>query len=209
MTQPRTPSNTRRQRLPADVARNRILEAAAQALIAVGPERLRLTELAAELEISHQAILHHFGSREGLVEAVVERATSQLDERLTAVLSGRERNREKLFEIIADFFGGEGNARLIAWLALSDTTPNPRLGSNNPRPFQPVIELAHAQRTKAHPERSITYSDTEFRSQLAALALLGNAIFGDIVRASSGSAQGPAASRSFRKRLAALLLDED
>src|SRR6185295_4701389 len=83
------PSATPRKRLRASDARERILAAAQRKLAEVGPEGLRLTELAAELSISHPAILHHFGSREELVQAVVERAMDGLNERLAAALSGQ------------------------------------------------------------------------------------------------------------------------
>jgi len=201
------PTRTRRRRLPADVARSRILEAAEKKLAEVGPERLRLNDLADELGISRQAILHHFGSREELVGAVVERATLRLNERLADVLGERERDRGELFELIAGFYGAEGNARLIAWLVLSGLTSEIRPSRARPRPLQRLIELAHEERTHAHPERDIPYEDTEFRSQLAAFALLGEAIFGDLIRTSSGGARGPAAARAFRMRLARLLLD--
>src|SRR6185295_17110146 len=63
-----------RRRLRAEEAQRRILEAAEKQLMKVGPEGLRLTDLAQALGVSHPAILHHFGSREGLVAAVVRHA---------------------------------------------------------------------------------------------------------------------------------------
>jgi len=67
--------------LPADEARTRILTAAERKLAEVGPEQLRLTELAAELGISHQAILYHYGSREELVSAVLAHAIARINQR--------------------------------------------------------------------------------------------------------------------------------
>ena len=55
----------KRRRLPADEAKTRILEAAQKRLTEGGPDAIRLQDLAADLGISHPAILHHFGSREG------------------------------------------------------------------------------------------------------------------------------------------------
>src|SRR6202046_1147125 len=71
----RTP--TRRRRNTADT-RPAILEAAEHRLLAGGPEAIRLQEIAADAGISHPAILHHFGSREGLVEAMVLRGIARL-----------------------------------------------------------------------------------------------------------------------------------
>jgi hypothetical protein len=73
------------------------------------------------------------------------------------------------------------------------------------RPLQRLIELAHAQRVRASGRRRIDADDTKFRSQLTALALLGDTIFGDLIRAASGDPATPEASREFRRRLAKLL----
>jgi AcrR family transcriptional regulator len=200
----RASSHPPRRRLSAEQARARILQAAEQKLAQVGPEGLRLTELAAELGISHPAILHHFGSREELVAAVVARAFAQANERLAQAIENREHGREGILELIAEFYGKNGNARLIAWLLLSGRTPRRRSGS---RPLQRMIELAHAQRVRERPDRAIDYDDTKFRSQLTALALLGDAIFGDLIRAASGDPVGTEAARDFRRRLAKLLAD--
>jgi AcrR family transcriptional regulator len=196
-----------RRRLSAEDARARILQAAERKLAEVGPEGLRLTELAAELGISHPAILHHFGSREELVAAVVSRAFTHTNEELAQAIAGREPGRAAILDIIAEFYGKNGNARLIAWLLLSGRMPKQPARAGGSRPLQRVIELAHAQRTRAHPGRDVDYDDTKFRSQLTALALLGDAIFGDLIRHASGDPVGPQAAREFRRRLAKLLAE--
>ncbi len=196
-----------RRRLPAEEARARILEAAERKLSAVGPEGLRLTELAAELGISHPAILHHFGSREELMLAVITRATARLNARLTEAIESRAQGHSAILDMIAEYYGTEGNARLIAWLVLSGRSARSRARGAGARPLQRLIESAHAMRQQAHPNRPTDYADTEFRSQLTALALLGEAIFGDVIRAASGDETGPEASRDFRRRLARLLAD--
>jgi AcrR family transcriptional regulator len=199
-----------RKRLTADQARARILAAAERKLAEVGPEGLRLTELASELEVSHPAILHHFGSREELVAEVVARATVRLNERLAEAIATRKAGSyEAIFDMIAEFYGTEGHARLIAWLVLSGRGLKARVRHPMGRPLERVIEVAHAQRLQAHPGRTIEFADSKFRSQLAALALLGEAIFGDLIRYASGdeSVSGAEISRDFRKRLARLLAD--
>jgi len=205
-----------RRRLSAEEARERILAAAERKLAEVGPEGLRLTELAAELSISHPAILHHFGSREELVAAVVVRAMSSFNQRLVDALeggraarAGRERGREAIFDLIAEFSGTAGNARALAWLVLSRRASSARAHGAGGRALERVIELAHARRVAAHPARVIELDDTRFRSQLTALALLGDAIFGDLVRHASGDAVGGESSRAFRKRLAKLLAETE
>lgn len=73
-----------RTRRSAAEARQRILEVAQRELLRVGPEALRLTDLARQLGLSHPAILHHFGSREGLVAAVVQHSMHALTQQLMA-----------------------------------------------------------------------------------------------------------------------------
>ncbi|MDH5675194.1 MAG: TetR/AcrR family transcriptional regulator [Myxococcales bacterium] len=208
------PSQVPRRRLSAEQARARILEAAARRLAEVGPEGLRLTELATELGVSHPAILHHFGSREGLVAAVVRQAVATLNQELETAFDQRP-GRVAILEMLAEFFAEKGNARLIAWLLLSGrlgTLPG-QLGDRPP--LRPLIERAHQGRLQAArpaeplgaEPRTIDFEDSKFRSQLTALALLGEAVFGDLIRLASGDATGPEQSRDFRRRLASLLND--
>lgn len=204
----RSSAATPRRRLPAEEARERILSAAEAKLADVGPEGLRLTELAADLGISHPAILHHFGSREELVQAVVARAITRFNDRLAEALSTRTEKPGALLEMIAEFFAAQGNARLMGWLVLSGRTSKSH-GRSRSRssPMKRVLELAHAQRVQASPRKHIDYEDTKFLSQLSALALLGDAIFGDLFRTACGDAPGPESARDFRKRLATLIRD--
>lgn len=200
----RTGQGTRR-RLSAGEARERILEAAERRLAEVGPEGLRLTDLAAGLGISHPAILHHFGSREALVAAVVRRAFTTLNDHLLELVAQRG-GRRAIVDALARFFGERGQARLLAWLILSGRAARPQWLVRS-QPLRSLIDLAHRQRLAAQPEREIALADTRFRSQLTAFAMLGEAVFGDLIRGASGDATGAEASREFRRRLAQLLAD--
>src|SRR5262245_6032327 len=75
-----------RRRRTAEQAREEILDAAEKRLRDRGPDAIRLQEIAADVGISHPAVLHHFGSREGLVGAVTERAMNKLEHELLAVM---------------------------------------------------------------------------------------------------------------------------
>lgn len=56
-----------------DTTRGRILEAAFERVARVGLRRLALEDVAARAGVSRQTLYRHFGSREGLVEALVLR----------------------------------------------------------------------------------------------------------------------------------------
>lgn len=201
------PPRAGRRRLPADAARERILDAAERALAEVGPEGLRLTDLATQLGVSHPAILHHFGSRAGLVGAVIARALSKLDRELGDAIAEKHRDGETLLEQIAEFLAERGNARTVAWLVLSGrahgfSSATPRV--RRPPALRRLVELVHARRVRAAPERDIELDDTLFRAQLSIFALLGEAIFGDVIRRATGD-ERTESSRDFRHRLALLL----
>jgi AcrR family transcriptional regulator len=197
-----------RRRLPADAARERILDAAERALAEVGPEGLRLTELATQLGVSHPAILHHFGNRAGLVAAVVTRALGKLDRELSEAIRDGRPVSEDILERIAEFLAERGNARTVAWLVLSGRAEvlaqQPQRAPLTP-PLKSLIERIHARRVRATPEREVEPDDTLFRAQLTIFALLGEAIFGDAIRRATGDAPGAERSRDFRQRLARLL----
>ncbi len=197
-------TRTPRRRLRADEAQKRILEAAEKQLTKVGPEGLRLTDLARVLGVSHPAILHHFGSREGLVAAVVRHALHTLNEQLLAALSRGPAapGRAELMDMVAEVYGERGFARLLAWLLLSGRAAKPVRGGTD-MPLKQLAEAAHALHAAKFPEAR--YEDTLFELQLGAIALLGDAIFGDAVRRASGAPATPATAREFRGRLAALL----
>ena len=195
-----------RKRLSASDARERILQAAERKLAEVGPEGLRLTEIAAELGISHPAILHHFGKREDLIVAVVTRASLRFNERLMQVIGSNLRRRDAILDMVAEYFGAEGTARLLAWLVLSKRARMPRRTTGT-SPLKRVIDLVHAQRAQNYPERTVDLEDSKFRSQLTAFALLGEALFGDLLRHAIDDPSGPEQSREFRRRLAKLLAD--
>src|SRR5260370_34445716 len=79
----------KRKRRTAGDARDAILDAAEKQLRDSGPDAIRLQDVAAEVGISHPAVLHHFGRREGLVHAVVDRAIRTLQDGLLHALAQR------------------------------------------------------------------------------------------------------------------------
>ncbi len=199
-------AQAKRRRLPAADARLRILDAAERRLIDAGPEGLRLAELAQELGISHPAILHHFGSRDGLVREVVRRAIGTLNADLIAAFSeasaGTVLPAETILERIAGTLGDRGQARLIAWLILSGGEP-PELDAS--LTLARVGEALHASRRARHKDRKLDPSETEFLVQLVAFALLGDALFGERLRKQEGLASHARASAEFRARLGKLI----
>jgi AcrR family transcriptional regulator len=202
----RTPA-TRRRRRPEE-ARRAILDAAERGLSAAGPAGIRLAEVAARVGVSHPAILHHFGSREALVGAVVRRAMRALEEDLVAALRAENVERPSgadLIERVFEMLGPRGHARLLAWLLLSGHEPDDAQAFESK-----VVEIAraaHARRLRQLPRRAKkpAFEDTLFSILLVGVAMFGEAICGPQLRRRAGLGDDRDAARRFRKWLAELI----
>jgi len=196
-----------RRRRTADVARHEILEAAARRLAQSGPQGLRLQDVAADVGISHPAVLHHFGSREGLVHAVIEQAIVKLQEDLVRSLSatpqGDKPDTAALFERVFETLSDRGYGRLMAWLLLSGYDPFDETARAN---WARIGEVAHTVRMKRlKGKRKPPFEDTMFALVLSALALFGQSVAGTSTMRAAGLDADPTVGRRFRAWLAALL----
>jgi AcrR family transcriptional regulator len=194
---PRAP----RTRRTADDARREILDAAERLLAASGPAALRLQEVAAEVGISHPAVLHHFGSREELIRAVVDRAVGALESDLLALLSpaAGPPDPRALLDRVFETLAAHGHARLLAWLVLSGHRP---FASKAARAnWAKIAEVTHAGRRALGGDPSLV--DTQFTVILASLVLFAEAIAGPTVFEAAGL--GTSAEPRFRAWFADLL----
>jgi AcrR family transcriptional regulator len=201
----------RRTRRTSEDARRAILDAAEKRLEAVGPAGLRLQDVAADVGIGHPAILHHFGSREGLVKAVIARSVEALHEDLfrTIAAAGKDERPPSgvdLFERTFETLGARGHARLIAWLLLSGYDP---LDSDvTRRGWTAIAEATHALRTEAWKaqkrKREPDFEDTLFAVIASSLALFGQAIAGPSIFEITGYGRDPNVEKRFRLWLASL-----
>ncbi|MBV8480487.1 MAG: TetR/AcrR family transcriptional regulator, partial [Actinobacteria bacterium] len=122
---PRRPTSSDaapRKRRTADQARTAILDAAERQLVAQGPSAIRLQEVAAEVGVSHPTVLHHFGSREGLLEAVVARSLGSLHADLLGTMHTSPKGVDQvtaLLERVHTTLAGSGHARAFLWLSLA------------------------------------------------------------------------------------------
>jgi AcrR family transcriptional regulator len=191
---------TRRRRSAAET-RSAILEAAERRLLGGGPEAIRLQEIAADAGISHPAILHHFGSREGLVEAMVLRGITNLQAQfLEGWPSAKEPDIEGVLDRFYEVASRRGIARMLAWLILS--------GQGNrtmtPGVFKPAAERMHAGRVRRalnQGRRSPELEETLFAATLLFILVLGDSLFGPSVRRAIGLGSGADSTRRYRRWL--------
>src|ERR1700730_8854724 len=109
----------KRLRRTPEEARRLILETAQALIASTGPEGLRLQDIAAAAGISHSLILHHFGSREGLVRALTQQRAAALRDKLIAAMASSEYSVEQLLDRVFEAFR-DGLAQRLAWLAAVD-----------------------------------------------------------------------------------------
>lgn len=196
----RAPAPAKRIRRSAEDARKEILDAVERRMAEVGPAGIRLQDVARDVGMSHPTVLHHFGSREALIAAVVQRNVGALQASLSEEI-GRGRHGEEpiteMLEATSKVLGEGGHARIAAWLALSGFDPDP----DGDRAVTQVARATHALRTSLRGEDTPPFEDTYFVILLSALTLFGDAIVGDVVRGPTDRAQ----AQRFRRWLARLM----
>ncbi|HKP64902.1 MAG TPA: TetR/AcrR family transcriptional regulator [Polyangiales bacterium] len=202
---PRTAKPKPRRRLEADAARELILDATEQRLVEAGPSGIRLQEVAADAGLSHSTVLHHFGSRELLVKAVITRSTETINARLIEAIqasSGDDTQLETIFENVAEALERTGNARVVLWLALEGHPVK-----DGKVRLSDVVDAAHALRlTRKKHAKKPAREDTARTVVLATLALVGSSVLAPTLLADAGLPADARAGAEFRKWLARLLI---
>jgi AcrR family transcriptional regulator len=182
----------RRVRRSAEAARRAILAGAERRLLEAGPEGLRLQEIAADVGLSHPAILHHFGSREGLVQALVEHTMREVLEALTRVARApRVRRATPLDRTLAYLeetsrvTSRGGYARLLAWLAVSRRGVRP-LADGTAAALPRAIHELRVRRRRAEGTHVPTFEDTLFVTVTIMFALVGESLFWRLLEGALG-----------------------
>ena len=195
----------KRVRRTAEEAKSMILDAAERRLRELGPAGIKLQELAADVGVSHPAILHHFGSRDGLVEAVVRRALDSLrDSTLDQVRRhmSREVDIPSILDVVFGILAERGHARLIAWLILEGKNPR-----DEARLMRALAEAAHVRMISGGwtEGRSFSFEDMLFTIMLVGTSALGLGVTGEAMRHSSGVEDDPGIEDRYRRWLSALI----
>jgi AcrR family transcriptional regulator len=174
---------TKRVRRRPEEAKALILDAAEASMKAGGPAALRLQDVARAAGVSHPTILHHFGSREGLVRALnlrsLEALTAGVIERMQEAKSGDEGIR-RTFEAYRD-----GLAQRTIWLLQSQEQM-----PGNVTLFEDIVQSLHAIRQRyALPGHVPDIEDTRSVVHLTTIAAFGDALIGTRLRSASGSGE--------------------
>jgi len=196
-----TGAGKRRRRTPEE-ARRLILETAQALIASTGPQGLRLQDIAAAAGISHPLILHHFGSREGLVRALTRHAAAELRDKLVAAMASSDYSIEQQLDRVFDAFR-DGLAQRLAWLMTVD--PGGR-AEQTEMIMRDISDKLHARRISTSPPgTAVERSDTDALVHLVATAAFGDALFGAHLHRSAGLPVTGETDRRFRLWLAALI----
>jgi AcrR family transcriptional regulator len=199
-----------RVRRQAERAREEILDAAERRLVADGPAALRVQAVAREVGVSDAAVHYHFGSRDGLLQAVVRRAARRLRDDVANVLERWEPEPaavEELADLLRILYTDRGYARLTAWLRLAGWRPS---GSGL---LRQQAEALHRRRAElaALPspsgEAAPGLEDTLFSLALVNVAAWGEPLILEAVLAMFGLPGDEAGVERFRQWLARLVAD--
>lgn len=200
-----------RRRRTAEEARHEILAAAQRRLAEGGPEAIRLQDIAHDLGISHPTILHHFESREGLMQALARSAMAALNADVMRAISDPARGAgpEAVLDRVFETLGESGHARLLAWAALSEREPR-RTRADHPqqeilRMLADAVHKRLGEEARAAGGRAPAREEADFTVRLVAAAMLGDALMGGVLNRMGGLPDDAAVQRRFRVWLARLL----
>ncbi len=200
-----TSTAAKRIRRSAEDSRLRILEAAEDRLVRFGPEGVRVQTIAADLGLTDAAIHHHFGSREGLVRALVERTVGDMKERILAAereWNGKSVDVSALIRIVGETYGDKGYSKLISWMLLAGWRP----GSTGL--LRPLAEAIHATRVMRTRKRRLPppdLEDTLFTVELVSTTLFADALVGSAMRRAVGLPANNATRGAFVDWLSGLI----
>ena len=159
-----------------------------------GPEAIRLQEIAADAGISHTAILHHFGSREGLVEAMVVHGLAKLQAQL---LAGWPSEKVPDVEGVLDrFYEIASRSGMLAWLILSGQSL--KTMDNILRSAAERMHAGRVRRAQYDGRRTPLLDETMLAATLLAIVVLGDALFGSSIRRAIGLGSNAHSTRRFR-----------
>jgi len=190
----------KRVRRTPEEARRLILDAAEASMAAKGPAGIRLQAVARAAGVSHSNVLHHFGSRAGLIEALNRRTVEDLKSVLFEVMRAAHSSTE---DIIGPAFAvyRNGLAQRTLWVLQAPA----RRGAQTLPVFEEFVEALQARLLgSASPRANVDKDHIRAMVHLTTIAAFGDALIGARLRRCS-SAEEPAARRRFEKWFATLL----
>ena len=162
---------------------------------------VRVQTLARSLGITDAAIYHHFGNRDGLLEALLRFGGRRLRreiQRVTSNWDGSASDLEDLLAEVLEVLETRGYARLALWLWMSGRENQGRGILDD---FVEVASIARRDKAKAEGLSPPSEEETRRRAALFAITIFGEPILGEASRRSVSLSTGKAATAEYRKWL--------
>jgi len=192
--------STKRIRRTPEEAKRLILDAAEASMGAAGPAGIRLVQIAERAGVSHPTVLHHFGSREGLIQALNRRALEELRKGVLGSIRAPEGDEDGVTLTFQTYRNGLAQ-RLIWMLQVEGQEAPARLEI-----FEEIVRELHALRVRlAEPGVVVDEQDTRSIVHLTAVSAFGDAIIGPRLRGAAGVAEEAAQRGRFERWLGLLL----
>jgi AcrR family transcriptional regulator len=189
-----SPAVEKRIRRTPDEAKALILDAAEAKMTAVGPAGIRLQDVATEAGVSHPTILHHFGSRAGLVRALNERTLADLKSVLLMAMQADSSTGRNVIGAAFEVYRN-GLAQRLAWLVQAEIPV-----------FEEMVASLQALRVDlAAPGVEVDEADTRAIVHLTTIAAFGDAILGSRLRRAPTPAEEQARRSTFEAWFSALI----
>jgi AcrR family transcriptional regulator len=124
--------------------RDRILDAALGSFGTRGYEAVSLDQLGAGIGVSKQTILHHFGSKERLLDAVIDRSAGELSEVLERALAGAGSGFDRIDALVRAVFRLAARRPELLGLLREVSRLGPPAADRLVECLEPLVERAKA-----------------------------------------------------------------
>jgi AcrR family transcriptional regulator len=124
--------------------RERILDAALASFGTRGYEATSLDALATGIGVSKQTILHHFGSKERLLDTVIDRSAEELSEALESALAAAGRGFDRIDALVRAVFRLAARRPELLGLLREVSRLGPPAATRLVECLEPLVERAKA-----------------------------------------------------------------
>lgn len=175
-----------RKRRAVETARLEILNAAQRLLVAGGPDAVKVKVIAKEIGVTDAAVHYHFGSREGLLEALLAHCGREMKKELSVAIERWDRDAFDLGElarILDDAFRRRAVGPLAMWMRVAGWRSR---GQGMLRTHAEDIHHARVERARATGRPAPQLDDSLFTLSLLATVLWADSVAGDDWRRAVG-----------------------
>lgn len=196
-----------RIRRAPEEARETILDAAEYHVRMDGPDRFRLVDVAKRAGMHQSNLLHHFGSREALLQAVASRAFGRGAARAIRAFgenfSASPEDRVEVLASVLDSVQQEKTGRLYAWLILSG-----RMTEANAPDFGPLLQTMRNWRRIVFGSALDAQSEDDLRQVLllSTVLWLGESVAGPLFSRVLELGDREEPQKRFRRLFAAMVI---